>query len=295
MAATVRCLARKRRRQRELCYRSSAPNSTSARCAPCASAPPWARRPFAQRQRSVSGDRAASARFKERVQCRAFVQVPWRDVMRNKAFLAVLVAHAGWGFGHTICFAWLPNYYYTEYGLQVRDSAILSALPWICTVIVTNAGGSLADWLVNNGTMTRGQSRKAFQLAGSFGPAACLLYLAAAASHHVPALSLTGAVGLMSATLALGGLTCTGFASNHQDLTARYTGILFGLTNAASSLTGTGSTYATGAVLDATGSWSIVFEMVAIVYIASAALYAVWASADNQFDSAAARERAAQL
>lgn len=91
-------------------------------------------------------------------------QVPWRKVLTNKPFLAVFIAHAGWGFGHTIYYAWLPNFYYTEYGLPISDSAWLSALPWVCTVLVTNAGGYFADKLVNDGVMSRLKSRRIMQV-----------------------------------------------------------------------------------------------------------------------------------
>lgn len=74
------------------------------------------------------------------------------------------------------------------------------------------------------------QTRKTLQLIASIGPAACLLYLAAAANHDAPPLDVTGAVALLVATLSLAGFTAAGFASNHQDLTVRYTGILFGIT-----------------------------------------------------------------
>lgn len=150
------------------------------------------------------------------------VQMPWSQVLVNKPFWAILVAHAGWGFGHTICYAWLPNFYYTTYGISVRDSAWLSALPWVATVIVTNAGGFLADSVVRNKTMGRKSSRKLLQALGSFGPAVCLIYLAAAVNGNVPELSLPSAVSFITVALALGGLTCSGFASNHQDLTTRY-------------------------------------------------------------------------
>jgi nitrate/nitrite transporter NarK len=212
------------------------------------------------------------------------LQMPWSALLANKPFWAILIAHAGWGFGHTICYAWLPNFYYTTYGLPVRDSAWLSALPWIATVIVTNAGGFAADTLVRSNTLDRATTRKLLQAAGSFGPAACLLYLAAAVSGAAPELELPAAVTLLTTTLALGGLTCSGFASNHQDLTTRYTGILFGITNASSSLSGTFSTYATGRILDSTNSWAAVFVIIAAVYTASAGVYLAWASADNQFD-----------
>jgi Major Facilitator Superfamily len=144
------------------------------------------------------------------------LQVPWRAVARNKPFWAILLAHAGWGFGHGICFAWLPAYYAAEYGLPVHDSAWLSALPWICTVAVTLTGGGTGDWFVNRDILSRQEVRKLFQIIGMVGPAACLMYLAAAADHSTPELSLDGAVALMCATLSLGGLTSNGHASNHQ-------------------------------------------------------------------------------
>lgn len=64
----------------------------------------------------------------------------------------------------------------------------------------------------------------------------------------------------------------------------RYTGILFGITNASSSFAGTFSTYTTGRILDATESWAAVFVLIAAVYTATAGVYLAWASADNQFD-----------
>jgi MFS transporter, ACS family, solute carrier family 17 (sodium-dependent inorganic phosphate cotransporter), other len=150
------------------------------------------------------------------------VQMPWKKVLTNKPFWAILIAHAGWGFGHTICYAWLPNFYYTTYGISVQNSAWLSALPWIATVLVTNAGGYLSDNLVRNNQMDRVTSRKLLQGIGTLGPAVCLTYLAASVNGNVPAVDLPTAVSLVTVTLALGGLTCSGYASNHQDLTTRY-------------------------------------------------------------------------
>lgn len=147
--------------------------------------------------------------------------MPWRELLVNKPFWAILAAHAGWGFGHSICYAWLPNFYYTTYGISVRDSAWLSALPWIATVLVTNLGGYLSDALVRNKTVDRVTSRKILQGVGTLGPAACLLYLAAAVNGNIQEVNLTTAVSILTAALALGGLTCSGYASNHQDLTTK--------------------------------------------------------------------------
>lgn len=223
---------------------------------------------------------AAKARREEML-----ATMPWREVLRNKPFWAILVAHTGWGFGHTICYAWLPNFYYTTYGISVRDSAWLSALPWIAGVIVTNCAGYFSDEVVRKGAMERVTARKLLQGLGCFGPGLCLMYLAASVSGNVPELSLPAAVSLVTLTLAMGGLCSAGYASNHQDLTTKYTGILFGITNSANSFAGTLSTYATGQILYATQSWASVFILIATVYSASAGVYLLWASSDNQFDN----------
>lgn len=86
-------------------------------------------------------------------------EVPWSTVLRNKPFWGIFISHAAWGFGHYACLSWLPTYYYHEYGLNVRDSALVSALPWVVTVGVTNFGGWAADQVVTRGILTRVQVR----------------------------------------------------------------------------------------------------------------------------------------
>ncbi len=44
------------------------------------------------------------------------------------------------------------------------------------------------------------------------------------------------------------------------------------------------SVYATGLILDATGSWALIVEVVALFSLAGACFYLCWASAEQQFD-----------
>jgi hypothetical protein len=57
-----------------------------------------------------------------------------------------------------------------------------------------------------------------------------------------------------------------------------------GITNALSSLMGTFSVYATGLILDASHSWSLVFELVAAFYLVGATAFVTMASAEQQFE-----------
>jgi hypothetical protein len=47
---------------------------------------------------------------------------------------------------------------------------------------------------------------------------------------------------------------------------------------------GTFSVYATGLILDASHSWSLVFELVAAFYLVGAAAFVTMASAEQQFE-----------
>ncbi len=58
--------------------------------------------------------------------------------------------------------------------------------------------------------------------------------------------SMVTAVTLLSATLALGGFQAAGLGSNHQDIAPRYSGILFGITNATASIAGCAGIMGTG-------------------------------------------------
>eukprot|EP00878_Enallax_costatus_P018366 GHUV01019333.1.p1 GENE.GHUV01019333.1~~GHUV01019333.1.p1 ORF type:complete len:130 (+),score=27.71 GHUV01019333.1:597-986(+) len=127
------------------------------------------------------------------------------------------------------------------------------------------------------------QTRKLMQTVGAVGPALCLLYLALA-HQESGGFQMGEAVALLTATLSIGGFQSAGFASNHQDISSRYASVLFGITNALSSLMGTFSVYATGLILDATNSWSLVFEGVAVVYLLGAVGFLALASSEQQFE-----------
>ena len=69
-----------------------------------------------------------------------------------------------------------------------------------------------------------------------------------------------------------------------QDIAGRYAPVLFGVTNALSSLMGSASVYATGALLDGGYSWATVFQLVAATYLVGTTAFVLMASGERQFD-----------
>lgn len=123
--------------------------------------------------------------------------------------------------------------------------------------------------------------RKTMQGVGAVAPAVCLLAMASGLDDGI---DLPTALALMTGGVALGGFQSAGFASNHQDIAGRYASLLFGFTNALSSLVGSASVAATGLLLDAGYGWSAVWQVVAVAYLVGAVGFVSLASGKRQFE-----------
>jgi MFS family permease len=220
--------------------------------------------------------------------------LPWRDFFASKPFLAILISHAAFGVGHYVTLTWLPSFYAQRYDLDVASAALLSVFPWVLGVAVSSLSGVAADALSNRGLASTGAARKLMQGVGAVGPALCLAWLALAdagaesAGDAGAGVPVGQAAVALTLAISLAGFQSAGFASNHQDIAARYAPVLFGITNAMSSLLGTASVYGVGAVLDAYGrpesGWAAVWAGLAACYVVGAAVFLRWSSSERQFE-----------
>jgi ACS family sodium-dependent inorganic phosphate cotransporter len=72
---------------------------------------------------------------------------------------------------------------------------------------------------------------------------------------------------------------------NFQEIGPKYAGVLHGMANTAGSIAGMVGTYATGAVLEATGgNWSAVLYITAVVYALGAATWLTMSTGERVFD-----------
>lgn len=212
--------------------------------------------------------------------------IPWRKIMSSPSVWAIVAAQVTFGIGSGLSFSWLPTYFSEQYGVGSDDAAYLCLIPFAVTVFTTNCAGWIADGLVNNETLSQTQTRKLMQGVASFGPAACLLKLAAEShtAYSNPGSHVTEAVVLVTAWLALGGFSAAGYGSNHQDLSKKYSGMLFGLSNGLASVAGSISIYATGLILNKSNNdWGLIFDLASVMYIVGALVYIKFASCEEEF------------
>ena len=211
-------------------------------------------------------------------------EAPWKELRSSKAVWAMALAHGANNWGLYINLSWTPTFYTEQYGLSVRDSALLSILPSIAGAAGGLFAGSLADLVIerygDGGDESRTNVRKLFQSISLLGPAACLLTLA----NDIPSapaasqLLLTGAVGLQAFNAA-------GYGAATQEKASKWSGLLYSVTSLPGVAFGSVGVALTGQILDSTGQdWSLVWRSIALVDIVGATAFFLLYKSDREFE-----------
>jgi len=212
-----------------------------------------------------------------------FKEAPWKELATSKAVWAMAIAHAANNWGLYINLSWTPTFYSEQYGLSMKDSALLSVLPSIAGAAGGLLAGSSADFLIDKvggGINERTVVRKAFQSVALLGPALCLFAL----SNEMPSapfaaqLLLTGAIGMQA-------FNCAGYGAATQEKAAKWSGLLYSVTSLPGVIFGSIGVALTGDILDNTGQdWSTVFRLVALVDTVGALAFISLYNSNREFD-----------
>ena len=206
---------------------------------------------------------------------------PFKLLLSKAPTWACIIANFVNNWGFFILLAWMPLYFKQVVGLNLRAAAWFSALPWATMAASGVVAGTLADNLINSRGWSTTKTRKFIQGVGFIGPALCLIVLAACGAN------MTAARAVATLTIACGctAFTQAGFLVNFQEIGPKYAGVLHGMANTAGSIAGMLGTYATGAVLEATGgNWSAVLYVTAGVYLFGAATWLTMSTGERVFD-----------
>ena len=200
--------------------------------------------------------------------------IPWRAILAEKAVWAIAIAHLCNNFGFYILLLWLPTYLDKTFAMTLSRVGLYSLIPWIATFIFSNIAGWLADRMMRGGYRIV-TVRRTLQNVSFVGGSLPLLLLPSVASP-------IAAITLVTLSLACNGFGTGAFAANHLDIAPRYAGILMGISNTVATIPGIIGVAAAGFVLRATGSFSAVFYVIAIVYWFGALGYNLWASGEQK-------------
>ena len=198
-----------------------------------------------------------------------------KAMLAQPAIWAIVVCHFCANWGTYVLLAWMPTYINKGLGVDFASVGIFTMIPSLFSFLALNAGGALADRLLASGMATT-RVRKLMQSIG-FGGSALVL----AGVGYVESIPL--AIALMSLGNIFGGATAGGFGVNHLDIAPRSAGTIMGLSNTVATLPGIIGVYISGLLLEWTGSWALVFQAAAGVYIFGLLFYLRWGSAERRF------------
>jgi len=230
-----------------------------------ANSPEESRAVSAQELADIVGDRPTVARVGS---------IPWGGIFREKAVWAIILAHVCNNWGLFILLLWMPTYLHRSMGVPMARVGNYALIPWLATFFMSNVGGWGCDWLLARG-LSITALRKLMQSI-AFGLGALPLFILP--SIHTPA----AAVLLLTMSTMSSALAFSGFGVNHLDIGPRYAGVLMGISNTAASVPGIIGVAVTGLILQATGSFAMVFYLTAAIYLIGLCGYLIWGSGEQK-------------
>lgn len=153
---------------------------------------------------------------------------PWRCLVWNPNIWALCVASAGVSFGWYFYPTWQPEFLRETFGIDFKDSEIITGLPFFCGAIGSLIGGSLSDWLIRK-TGSRRWGRSGLGVVGFTGAGICVLATGAVSEAWQ-------AVALLCLAFFINDLAIPVIWAACTDIGGRYAGTVAGVMNMAGGL-----------------------------------------------------------
>ncbi|KAJ8731683.1 hypothetical protein PYW07_004847 [Mythimna separata] len=208
-------------------------------------------------------------------------KTPWREIFRTPGLWAIMASHVGGSAVFILFFVDLPTYLERGMNISLRNSASLSALPFVGMWVGSIGSGLLSQKIYNLGWLKLGTCRKVFNSFALFGSGLGIIALAFLGPDHKNIV-----VAILTLVFFLFGFSSAGFMVNHLDLSPQFAGVLLSLTNFAGGIGSIITPVITSFILknDPTdiSRWRIVFLLFASIGIVSNLIYIILGSSDRQ-------------
>ncbi|XP_048818682.1 solute carrier family 17 member 9 [Lagopus muta] len=182
-------------------------------------------------------------------------KVPWKQLFKKAPIWAVIVAQLCTASTFFTLLSWLPTFFKETF--PESKGWVFNVVPWLVAIPTSLFSGFLSDHLINQGYKTI-TVRKFMQVIGSGVSSMFALCLGQTSSF-------CNAIVFASASVGLQTFNHSGISVNVQDLAPSCAGLLFGVGNTGGALLGVVCVYLAGYLMETTGSWISVFNLVAAV------------------------------
>ncbi|XP_011847822.1 PREDICTED: solute carrier family 17 member 9 [Mandrillus leucophaeus] len=182
-------------------------------------------------------------------------RVPWRRLFRKPAVWAAVISQLSAACSFFVLISWLPTFFKETF--PDAKGWIFNVVPWLVAIPASLFSGFLSDHLINQGyrAITVRKLMQGMGLGLSSVFALCLGHTS----------SFCESVVFASASIGLQTFNHSGISVNIQDLAPSCAGFLFGVANTAGALAGVVGVCLGGYLIETTGSWTCLFNLVAII------------------------------
>lgn len=158
------------------------------------------------------------------------MKTPWKQILTSKHVWGAFAAHVASG----VCFVFFitqtPTYMFYILGFNIKNSGVLSSLPYIASIILSVVYGVVSDYCTNRGIVTLKTARIASNSLAQIGPALCLVAVSFTENSTFAVILLILGVGLLSGVHV-------GWMLNYIDLSPNFSGSLMALGNTLTAFT----------------------------------------------------------
>ncbi|XP_051832696.1 solute carrier family 17 member 9 isoform X1 [Antechinus flavipes] len=204
-------------------------------------------------------------------------KVPWRQLFRRPPVWAVIFAQLSSASSFFILLSWLPTFFKETF--PNSKGWVFNVVPWLIAIPTSIFSGFLSDHLISQGYRTI-TVRKLMQVMGLGVSSVFALFLGHTRSFCKSIIFASASIGLQT-------FNHSGISVNIQDLAPSCAGFLFGVANTAGALAGVIGVCLGGYLIETTGSWTSVFNLVAIISNIGLCMFLVFGEAQRvDFSSA---------
>ncbi len=176
---------------------------------------------------------------------------PWSALIRR--MWPVTLTYFCYGWCLWLYLNWLPLFFKTNYGLDIKKSALFASGVFFAGVVGDTLGGALSDYLLARTGDIR-FARLSVVVFGFVGALASLMPILFVRDMTVVAICLSA--GFFFAEMVIGPMW-----SIPMDIAPKFSGTAAGLMNTGSAFAAIASPLAAGAMIDITGNWYLPFIM----------------------------------
>ncbi|CAH0701277.1 unnamed protein product [Spodoptera exigua] len=205
--------------------------------------------------------------------------VPFKALLRSGPLWVLVMAAIGHDWGYFTMITDLPKYFSDVLKFNIKETGLMSALPYIAMYIFSFIFAGLCDLCVKKKWHSIGTGRKIYTTISSSVPAIFIILASYSGCNRL------AAVGLFIASMAFMGGFYSSVKINAMDIAPNYAGTCSAFVNGIAAISGIITPYLIGLLTpdQTVGQWRVAFWTVFAVLVGTNAVYLIWGSGEPQW------------